>query len=312
MKTVSELAASSTVYDRKIKTARKALQREECRDLLPCEAQAFEAAVVGVKDANKGNPVFDKHYPRIDLVTALSLRKEQKGCPIPVPRFVAINTNGTRAEVNSILGENNTARSGNSSTLLDPLGAELNQHVEKKAFHYELYFRFYILSVLLILAGVSVAFYSVGSLTASSSILQRAVSVLHVVTMVGALVTLLAFCLSVPSAFDRLRGPWYKQVSATLSYTFKGLVPEAIRKLARDRGQTVTGGAAFSTMHIVCEAEHWDYKIERDSRTLAEIFPAPKPDPDPLLVGEFNGAYYLVAKFDMTPSEEWLAREMKE
>jgi len=83
--------------------------------------------------------------------------------------------------------------------------------------------------------------------------------------------------------------------SYQITANFPGIVPDHIReKVVQSRGE-------FSSLGFVY-APSWKYE-----KTNAALI-----DPDPLLVGCKNDVWYLISKFDVTPPENWLAKEFTE
>jgi hypothetical protein len=78
-------------------------------------------------------------------------------------------------------------------------------------------------------------------------------------------------------------------------FRFQGTIPDAVRLIARE------AAAEFDDMYLICDAKgQWQQEI--------------RPNPDPLLVGVLwvnnQPRAFLLAKFDMTPAEQWVADEM--
>lgn len=86
-------------------------------------------------------------------------------------------------------------------------------------------------------------------------------------------------------------GVWRASANYTLTTNFVGVIPPTIRKLIRDKNRL-----GFSFMYIVQEVKDW-----KVTRTIT--------DPDPLVVGCYADVWYLVARFDVTTAEEYIAKE---
>lgn len=81
----------------------------------------------------------------------------------------------------------------------------------------------------------------------------------------------------------------------TLKTRFGGVLPENIRQLI------VSNVHRFDNIGLVYEVGKWEMTTEKQPVRIV--------DRDPLVVGRKNGVYYLLAKFDTTPAEEWVKAE---
>ena len=112
--------------------------------------------------------------------------------------------------------------------------------------------------------------------------------------------------------------PWNEKVVAkyTITHYFTGVIPNEARALIRsvtagdlkakdaDRDADRDAGKFASSEIFLIEETH-DWKV----KGITEITPVPR-NVDPLIVGIYNDACYLLGAFDVTPLEAFVAKEM--
>jgi hypothetical protein len=96
-----------------------------------------------------------------------------------------------------------------------------------------------------------------------------------------------------PSLLDK------KKTIRSFSYQFDGQIPDDVRAIYHKEKSN------FDSIHLICDAKN---------RWVSETRPLPPPNPDPLLVGvkrlkSGKDLVFLLAKFDLTPAEQYVADE---
>lgn len=89
------------------------------------------------------------------------------------------------------------------------------------------------------------------------------------------------------------------QAKFTITQVFAGLIPLVVRK----KIQRAEKGS-FSNLLLVTEAEKWKLSKVVEHR--------PKQVVDPLIIGLIENQAYLITSFELTPTEEMVAREFTE
>lgn len=91
-------------------------------------------------------------------------------------------------------------------------------------------------------------------------------------------------------------GPNMTFRSLSLSYSYKGVVPDEIRTLIRKEQQE----DRFDELGFICEVDRWEISGQKN----------PPPQlMDPIVVGIKNETIFVLGSFDPTPTEEYLLRE---
>lgn len=98
-----------------------------------------------------------------------------------------------------------------------------------------------------------------------------------------------------------------RERAVTLTYTYSGVLPDNVRQIVRDETRTDDYGKSrlkrFDELALVCDASKWDIQTQK----------APPPPPpavwDPILVGILKGDFWILATFDPTPLEQYIASE---
>lgn len=96
--------------------------------------------------------------------------------------------------------------------------------------------------------------------------------------------------------FKRLR---QNTKTKNYKYEFEGQIPNDVREIYHNEKKN------FDSIHLICDAKN---------RWVAEERPLPPPNPDPLLVGvkklkSGKDLVFLLAKFDLTPAEQYIVDE---
>ena len=84
--------------------------------------------------------------------------------------------------------------------------------------------------------------------------------------------------------------------SVSLSYSYAGVIPQDVREIIKREKQE----RRFDQLALVCDVDHWQVKTE-------EV--PPREFFDPILVGLKADALWVLAAFDPTPLEAYLASE---
>jgi hypothetical protein len=90
-----------------------------------------------------------------------------------------------------------------------------------------------------------------------------------------------------------------KETIKSFSYTFQGVIPDDVRAIYHKEKSN------FDSIHLICDAKN---------RWISETRPIPPPNPDPLLIGvktlkSGKILTFLLAKFDLTPAEQYIIDE---
>lgn len=100
--------------------------------------------------------------------------------------------------------------------------------------------------------------------------------------------------------------PEWTSRARCISSRFAGAIPAEVRTSIRE------ARPKFEQIYIVTESPEWEMEAfeERTSEGVyTRLNPKPIPQRDPLVIGEKNGKFWLIAVFDTTPTEEYVARE---
>lgn len=84
-------------------------------------------------------------------------------------------------------------------------------------------------------------------------------------------------------------------ISTTYSHSFDGVIPANIKRNILEHKKK------FNKIYLIEEAYNW--KVQ-NGVSFTKI-----KDPDPLIVGEYGGAYFLLEKFDLTSLEDYISKE---
>lgn len=82
----------------------------------------------------------------------------------------------------------------------------------------------------------------------------------------------------------------------SINYAYRGLVPDDVRAIVK----TEQARGRFDRLAFVCDVDHWQ---------VQQIKAPPVVYLDPILVGEKGGALWVLASFDPTPVESYIAAE---
>lgn len=105
-------------------------------------------------------------------------------------------------------------------------------------------------------------------------------------------------------ALDGLPQWWSR--AKTISASFVGGIPADIR------AKISTAKPQFERIYIVTDSPDWNlesFEAQSQNGVHTRLHTPPIPQRDPLVIGEKNGKFWLVAAFDTTPAEEYVRRE---
>lgn len=293
MESLTELAASAKKHN-------NVELRSKHSDLLPCEAGVRRQ--LATFNPLQGTPELDVSFPRIDLDAALQSVKKQKNLPFPVPRFAAFNVLEESLFLTALLDVQDVAEwsRGGASTkrvvqerishamtswpLNGYAGTEnamLKSYRGKKAFWNHLFKSVFTFATIQSWYWMFHCCVDLVSPHDSATLAWIAANILL------SIINLIVLC----------RGDINKPATLTLSTELGDALPENIRNTIK------TEKHRFSHMFIVAECNEWSYHTEQHP------LPPTIVKGDPLVVGYQNGAYYLVAQFDLTPAEHYLKSE---
>lgn len=100
--------------------------------------------------------------------------------------------------------------------------------------------------------------------------------------------------------------PSYSSQAYAISAKFAGAIPADVRK------QIAAAKPQFEHVYLVTESPEWELEhfkgTENGVRTHLHTPPIPQQR-DPLVIGEKQGKFWLIAAFDTTPAEEYVRKE---
>jgi hypothetical protein len=277
MGTLKDVAASARLQ--KWKVDRSAVYRA-AGSLLIVEERAVEALR---EMARTGDHSLDAEFPRLDLEAVLKSARRQAGVPVPVPRFAAFDTRvpdlrlGAASDHAFDGGARMFAYGETQPRWYGPFCDAIAARMRRRMICREVSVHALVVGATLGAWGLALFVFSSNLAIAASSIAAFFASVAYGIAL-----------------YDKK--PIFGGSRHSLSLALGGIVPDEARQIIRERGKD------FERMYIVAEAGDWTW-------AEADNLPTRLVNGDPLLVGEKNGAFYLLHVFDMTPLEEYVRKE---
>lgn len=274
VKNVSEVADLAQEVDLK----QSAQMHDRAKTLLPIESMARNA-LINTAGSSNIDPKIAKQYPVLDVSFLIRSLKRQGG--VVVPRFALQDVNEPHLELSyqidtsrevSAVWEDHNAYQGYGQRLY----WSLRSLVQCQA-----------LTLTAVMAGLLVlgCFY----LPAIVAWFGGGMPVVHMIGGIGAVLATVLGCIGVAIAVKP--GTDYK---IKLKTAFAGVIPDNVRQLITSNTHR------FQKICLIYEVGKWQIDVERKPKVV---------DRDPLVVGYKQGVYYLLAKFDTTPAEEWVKAE---
>lgn len=260
--------------------------RAEAAAMLPCEKVARERLELATLPKETDLELAARFKP-MNMSFLTSCFRKQKGIPISVPRFALQNVLNDKVELKfnydtdrsvplSHLREDGTFLPAYSALE----GVFAKQIVQKSRVHYLLMF---LLSSIFL--GGSIWFHFFVKAAANEGIIVASLAAI-IVFAITELVT--GYGMIWPSGL-------MSSVEHKLECKFAGVIPANIREVISTEKKN------FRSMYILYEAEQWSHQETK--------IPAKMTNPDPLILGELGGVFYLVSQFDATPAEHWIKSE---
>lgn len=279
MKTLEEIAKSATKTDPKTDTVEK-LKAARAK-LLPVEETLRKDLDTKLRALTNGKPELDAKYPRIDMDFVMSRFKRQAFMSFPVPRFVALNVEKDSVSFNvwGAMPDKISDGSNGDEAFNIAVTEQMKKGLARRISRNQMLLRLPV-------------FAALGGLVYWAIYLTMATP-LVMVPGIGSLIAAGVLIGSFTNGFwDGC--PFLPIRKWAMSAKLGGAIPEQSREIIQNARKE------FQKVFLICEVNKWSLKETSE----------PQPtDPDPLVVGCSNGAYYLVHKFDLTNAEDWLARE---
>lgn len=266
-----------------------AIAKKELLNCLPIEQEQFEELAVDKKtDFLEG---YDDKFPRVRMDVVRNSTKKQNGKLVPA--FAEYDVFSKNPECVIVSNTNTNISSKNGLSKFAGFWETAFWNVARffNKFHENIFIAPVVISMFL---GVVSLLISCIMLLSS---VKECVWILSHVTVYCATI----FVFSFAGAFLNDS----HEIEHKFTHKFSGVIPESIRKTIRENK------SQFKTIYLV--EESYDWNIETNSSIVSK--PSPR-NVDPLIIGEVRNThtgemnYFLLAKFDVTPLENFVATEL--
>jgi hypothetical protein len=247
------------------------------------ELLRFEASMIQEGQPVGGTDEMDSKFPRIDLSPVRTSLTRQKGIPFLVPRLAMLNLHASNPEI--FCNVEISAGGKRADTETDSVVKNSSIAVSVQSFHVTRR-RLRYLAVLAAALTIGVGGWLLLRVVMSPKSLEESLQIIFpCIVSLG--------CLVIGSIWAH-ESLWH--VNYGMTTRFPGILPDDIRGLAKKALEC----KKFDQVALVFTPA-WSVSTKKV-----------QTPPDPLLVGLHKGAWYLLAQFDATPEEHWLASEFEQ